>query len=56
MELMDINGKRIARQNVSVSIGVNSYQINNLSSLARGVYILHVINGNDNYTTKLVKE
>jgi hypothetical protein len=56
MELMDINGKRIARQNISVSIGVNSFQVNNLSSLARGVYILHIINGNDNYTTKLVKE
>ncbi|HLY71122.1 MAG TPA: T9SS type A sorting domain-containing protein, partial [Puia sp.] len=56
MELMDINGKSIARQNITVGIGVNSYQVNSLSALARGIYILHIINGNDNYTTKLVKE
>ena len=56
LELMDLNGKRISNQKISVGIGVNTYQINNLMMLARGIYILHVINGNDNYTTKLVKE
>ncbi len=56
MELFDINGKQINHQNIRVGIGVNIYQVNNLMMLSRGVYILHIINGTDNYTTKLVKQ
>jgi fibronectin-binding autotransporter adhesin len=55
MELLDLNGQVLVRKNITVYIGLNSYQINNLSVLADGIYVLHILSGNDNYSTKLIK-
>jgi hypothetical protein len=55
MELLDLNGQILVRKNISVYIGLNSYQIDNLSVLSSGVYVLHILSGNDNYSAKLIK-
>jgi hypothetical protein len=55
MELLDLNGQVLVRKNIEAYIGLNNYQIDNLSVLASGVYIVHILSGNDNYSAKLIK-
>ncbi|MDR3712992.1 MAG: FG-GAP-like repeat-containing protein [Puia sp.] len=56
IDLLDINGQLMLRQTTPVTAGMNTFQVNGLSHLARGVYVAHVYNGTDNYAVKLIKE
>jgi type IX secretion system substrate protein/FG-GAP repeat protein len=56
LDLFDISGKIIRHQVLQVSSGLNTIQVNDLSNLSKGIYVMHIVNGNDKYVNKLIKE
>lgn len=51
--LLDMNGRVINQQNVSVQKGVNKIQMNNYSAWPAGMYILRVVSAGKNITQKI---
>jgi len=56
IQLYDLTGKLIRRQSSAVVTGMNTFQVNDLSSLSRGMYLVRIINGNESFSTKLIKQ
>jgi hypothetical protein len=56
VQLFDLNGKLLHSQAAAVTSGLNTIQINSLASLAKGIYLVRIINGTENYTSKLIKQ
>jgi hypothetical protein len=56
VDLLDIAGKTIRHQVSRVSAGLNTIQINDLSALPQGIYVVRILNGIDQYSSKLVKQ
>ncbi|MES1224322.1 MAG: T9SS type A sorting domain-containing protein, partial [Bacteroidota bacterium] len=56
VELYDLTGKIIHRQNAKTVPGMNILQIDNLTSLSKGIYLLHISNESENYTLKMIKQ
>jgi hypothetical protein len=55
-DLLDLTGKIIYHQESTIGSGINSININGLSSLANGLYFIRVTNGMQQYSAKLLKQ
>ncbi|MEP6725964.1 MAG: T9SS type A sorting domain-containing protein [Bacteroidota bacterium] len=53
--LFDATGKMIKHLDANLQSGINYITLDNLQSLAKGVYYLEIINGNKKSQTKLIK-
>jgi len=56
LSLYTSNGQLVSQINVQVQQGVNQLALNDLDSLAGGIYVLHVECNTESYTQKLIKE
>lgn len=56
ISLLDITGKIIRRQENTVINGVNTITLDNLSPLSKGIYLVRVSAGGQQYSSKLVKQ
>ncbi|MBS1932835.1 MAG: FG-GAP repeat protein [Bacteroidetes bacterium] len=56
IQLYDLTGKLIRRQSSAVAAGINTFQVNDLSSLSKGMYLVRIISGSETYSTKLIKQ
>ena len=55
-DLFDITGKLIRRQMFYATPGSNNIQLDDLANFPKGIYILHVVSGNNEFVNKLVKQ
>ena len=56
LRIVDVTGKVIRTIKKQVNAGFNSFQINKLENLSKGIYFLEVIQDNDTRKAKLIKE
>ncbi len=56
IDLFDISGKMIRHQVAQVNAGLNTIQVNDLSNLSKGIYVIHIVNGNSKYVNKIIKD
>jgi len=54
--LLDANGRVLIRRNYTLQAGTNNIVVQNLGSLAKGVYLLDFITPNQRFTRKVVKK
>jgi hypothetical protein len=52
MQLIDLNGRVLLERNLSLNKGINLFQIDNVSNLVKGTYIISV-SGDSLETTQI---
>jgi len=56
ISLMDISGNTIYHQSKFVNAGLNTINVYDLAYLPKGIYLISIINGDENYKGRLLKE
>lgn len=53
--ITDLSGRQLYKQNISISAGDNSYEINKMAAFAKGTYLLSVFASQQTQSIKVVK-
>lgn len=55
IQIADMNGRIVRKEDLNISEGIGNYTINNVGSFSKGIYILEVWINRERYTEKILK-